>query len=132
MQCTPTVCYWAWIRQFSVSSEAPTELLLGSETSATLTLNWANSFSTSFSLLSVDPFNPPKYPFYPSFYFDLLWCFFFFSFCNLVFFGDLQDFDKVWPIFDSAQSRDFRKVKFYFSYWGIGIFLVFVFWGFEI
>lgn len=21
-----------------------------------------------------------------------------------------QDFDKVWPIFDSAQSRDFRKV----------------------
>lgn len=24
----------------------------------------------------------------------------------------LQDFDKVWPIFDSAQSRDFRKVNF--------------------
>ncbi|PRQ22293.1 putative HAUS augmin-like complex subunit 6 [Rosa chinensis] len=22
----------------------------------------------------------------------------------------LQDFDKVWPIFDSTQSRDFRKV----------------------
>ncbi|KAI5381407.1 AUGMIN subunit 6 [Lathyrus oleraceus] len=22
----------------------------------------------------------------------------------------LKDFDKVWPIFDSAQSRDFRKV----------------------
>jgi hypothetical protein len=22
-----------------------------------------------------------------------------------------QDFDKVWPIFDSAQSRDFRKVS---------------------
>lgn len=29
------------------------------------------------------------------------------SFCRLWIF---QDFDKVWPIFDSAQSRDFRKV----------------------
>lgn len=29
------------------------------------------------------------------------------SFCPLWIF---QDFDKVWPIFDSAQSRDFRKV----------------------
>ena len=26
------------------------------------------------------------------------------------FFSISQDFDKVWPIFDSAQSRDFRKV----------------------
>lgn len=78
------------------------------------------------------PIQSSKVPILPFF---LLWSalvFFFFSFCNLVFFGDLQDFDKVWPIFDSAQSRDFRKVKFYFSYWGIGIFLVFVFWGFEI
>jgi hypothetical protein len=23
----------------------------------------------------------------------------------------MQDFDKVWPIFDSAQSREFRKVR---------------------
>jgi hypothetical protein len=23
---------------------------------------------------------------------------------------DSQDFDKVWPIFDSAQSREFRKI----------------------
>jgi hypothetical protein len=23
-----------------------------------------------------------------------------------------KDFDKVWPIFDSAQSREFRKVRF--------------------
>lgn len=27
-----------------------------------------------------------------------------------------QDFDKVWPIFDSAQSRDFRKVIFAFLF----------------
>ncbi|RWW35078.1 hypothetical protein GW17_00000116, partial [Ensete ventricosum] len=26
--------------------------------------------------------------------------------------GSPRDFDKVWPIFDSAQSRDFRKVCF--------------------
>ena len=29
------------------------------------------------------------------------------SFCD----RSCQDFDKVWPIFDSAQSRDFRKVS---------------------
>jgi hypothetical protein len=39
-------------------------------------------------------------------YFLCLICYFnlFFFVCNF------QDFDKVWPIFDSAQSRDFRKV----------------------
>jgi hypothetical protein len=26
-------------------------------------------------------------------------------------FAATQDFDKVWPIFDSAQSREFRKVR---------------------
>lgn len=32
----------------------------------------------------------------------------------LIWFGwhSTQDFDKVWPIFDSAQSREFRKVRF--------------------
>jgi len=34
-----------------------------------------------------------------------------------------QDFDKVWPIFDSAQSRDFRKVYrfcfFFFCFFSI-------------
>lgn len=39
----------------------------------------------------------------------------FFSLTQLLFISlspILQDFDKVWPIFDSAQSRDFRKVTF--------------------
>lgn len=40
------------------------------------------------------------------FVFDTRFRFFLFSHCE-----DLQDFDKVWPIFDSAQSRDFRKVS---------------------
>jgi hypothetical protein len=31
--------------------------------------------------------------------------------CGLVWFSLMQDFDKVWPIFDSAQSREFRKVR---------------------
>lgn len=35
-----------------------------------------------------------------------------------------QDFDKVWPIFDSAQSRDFRKVDLVSLFWCE--FLVFV------
>lgn len=30
---------------------------------------------------------------------------------SLTDFSISQDFDKVWPIFDSAQSRDFRKVN---------------------
>jgi hypothetical protein len=30
---------------------------------------------------------------------------------SLISLGSFQDFDKVWPIFDSAQSRDFRKVE---------------------
>lgn len=30
---------------------------------------------------------------------------------SLIGLGSFQDFDKVWPIFDSAQSRDFRKVE---------------------
>ena len=33
----------------------------------TQTLNWVNNFFTSFSFLTVDPFNPPKYPILPFF-----------------------------------------------------------------
>ena len=36
----------------------------------------------------------------------------------------------MWPIFDSPQLRDFRKVKFYFSYWDCGIFFSFFFFLF--
>ncbi|KAJ9540333.1 hypothetical protein OSB04_026839 [Centaurea solstitialis] len=35
---------------------------------------------------------------------------FFSPFFDLCFISICQDFDKVWPIFDSTQSRDFRKV----------------------
>lgn len=51
------------------------------------------------------------------FTFSRFWfCIFFFFFCiwscslTCFFVWILKDFDKVWPIFDSAQSRDFRKV----------------------
>lgn len=56
----------------------------------------ANPYSTfsGFPTLSL---------FEPSFCFDLIR---FVSLTSSIF----QDFDKVWPIFDSAQSRDFRKV----------------------
>lgn len=89
------------------------------ETFVIQTLNWVNSFSISFYLLSEDQFNLQKYVNQLSQFFIIINHNSMICHCNFLFFvWILQDFDKLWPIFDSVQSRDFRKVWiFYFLFW---------------